>query len=307
MEFSQIPSAVAPATPVTPEAPKKVEEVKVATPEVKEAEAVKAEPVDEGEEYEIGGKKVRLTKAQQKEFIQKSGYADQQMKEAAQLKKYVANLVEKLKSPDGLEEILSDPAIGMDTKKWAIEKVKKLMADEAMDPKDRELESSRKQLAAYKKAEEEAKAQAEQTRKASEVKAVADQLRNDIVQAMDSTPGLPKSQASMNRVIDYMRAAYKKTGKVLPAAEAAQLVVADWKREMNSLLKGRKPEDLQDLFEDDNLSLIEQIKLSKLKKSSEKTMKGDDKKAPMEMKRDRKGRITEKELEKNWRDIVGGL
>src|SRR5581483_9370154 len=130
MEFSQIPSA-APATPPAAEAPKaeapkkEVETPKTAAPVLKEeakAEAKKPETaVEETETYIVNGKETKLTKAQARELVQKAAYTDQQMKEAAQMKAAVKGLLEKLKTPNGLKEVLSDPAIGQDWKKWAID------------------------------------------------------------------------------------------------------------------------------------------------------------------------------------------
>src|SRR5580692_11308466 len=74
-------------------------------------------------ELEIGGKKQKIKFTSREQLVavlQKAAYSDRVIKEATQAKKGAEALMAKLKEPGGLKEVLSDPAIGMDYKKWAI-------------------------------------------------------------------------------------------------------------------------------------------------------------------------------------------
>lgn len=311
MNFSEIPSpAATPAPTPTPDvkAPVKTEAV-AATPEAKPAEGTpaaeaKAEP--KIFKLNVKGKEVELTEEQAISLLQKAQYADQQIKEAVQTKKAVASLVERLKANPW--EVLQDPAIGLDVKKLAVEKIKEMMADEQKDPKERELEMTRKELEAYRKKEEEARIAAENNKKQAEIKAKADEFRKEMIDVIEAHKDvLPKSQAVMDRLIGYMRAGYKKTGKVLPASEAIKYVLNDYKAEVSEMFKTADVTKLVDMFGPDVIEKLRKADLAKLQKINEASLKGDKKESKTEIPVNKKGRIPEKQYEKFWKDRIAGL
>lgn len=256
--------------------------------------------------YRVNDQDIELTDEESTAWVQKAMHADAQIKEAAQLKKSTAALIEKLKTPKGLREILSDPSISVDRKQLAIEWVKEYMAEEAMDPKDRELRDSRAELESYKAKEAEIKEKAEQEAKQAEVKQQADAFRSEIIGVMEANSGvLPKSQAVMDRIIGYMRAGYRKTGKVLPAAEAVKYVIADYEGEVGEISKSADINRLLKLLGPEAIEKIRKADLAQLKKDLASGLKTPaSPELHKDVKKDRKGRISEKEFNKQ---IFGGL
>lgn len=301
---SKAPEAVAPsgdkAVPVQENKP----ELKVGSTELspsgnKEAAVAKRK-------YRVNDQDIELTDEESTAWVQKAIHADAQIKEAAQLKKATANLIEKLKTPQGLREILSDPSISMDRKQLAIEWVKEYMAEEAMDPKDREIKSTKKELDSYKAKEAADKERVETEAKQAQIKQQADAFRSEIISVMEANKDvLPKSQAVMDRIIGYMRAGYRKTGKVLPAAEAVKYVVADYEGEVGEISKSADINRLLKLLGPEAIEKIRKADLAQLKKDLAAGLKNPP--APelhKDVKKDRKGRISEKEFNKQ---IFGGL
>lgn len=316
MNFADIPnpSAQPPAPkPVAAKAEPKAEQV---VPEAtvgdvasKAAEAkpeAKAEAGDAKKfKLNIKGKEIEITEDQAIAMLQKAAYADQQIKEAAQAKKGAEGLIQRLK--ENPWEVLADPAVGHDVKQLAVKKIKEFMDEEAKDPKERELEMTRKELEAYKKQEAEAKRAAEEAEKAKAIKDQADAMRTEIISAMDANKDvLPKSQAVMDRLIGYMRAGYKKTGKVLPASEAIKYVIADYKAEVNDVFKTADVSKLVELFGPEVIKKLREADLSKLKQGNESQLKGENQPKP-ELPVNKKGKIPEKKYEKFWKDRIAGL
>lgn len=308
MNFSEIPNpTVTPEPVVAPEAKEVVKPEAgstVTAPVESKTEEAKAEILKR--KYKVNGKEVELTDEESSAWIQKALHADQQIKEATQLKKQTAAMIEKLKTPQGLREILSDPSISLDRKQLAIEWVKEYMEEEAMDPKDRELKTVKEELAEYRAKEDELKAQREQEAKQAEIKQAADAFRNEIVTVMEANKAvLPKSQAVMDRIIGYMRAGYRQTGKVLPAAEAVKYVIKDYNEEVGSLTKESPIERLMEMLGPDVIEKIRKADLAALKaKLDPKASKVEQPDLHKDVKKDKKGRISEKEFRKQ---IFGGL
>src|SRR5580698_9444304 len=174
-------------------------------------------------ELEVGGKKQNLkfqNKDQLKAVLQKALYADQVIKDATQAKKGAAELMEKIKTRQGLREIMSDPAIGVDIKKWALDEVREMMEDEKLSPEQREArewKTKAEKLEAAEKARTEAEAQRVAQEKAAKQAQV---IRGEIITAMKKYPDIPQTQATMDAVIQNMRAAYKRFGKHLTPEQA---------------------------------------------------------------------------------------
>ena len=101
-------------------------------------------------ELDIKGQKQKVrfeTEDQLRAVLQKATYADQVIKESSQKIKGSEALMRKLSTPEGLREVLADPAINMDVKKFAIEIVKEMMEDEKLTPEQRESREDKAALA----------------------------------------------------------------------------------------------------------------------------------------------------------------
>ncbi len=80
-------------------------------------------------ELKVDGKVINVTEAQLRAYAQKGLFADKALKSVDVLKNSTSNLINKLKTPEGLWEVLNDPALGANPK--AV--FKKLMASGIVD------------------------------------------------------------------------------------------------------------------------------------------------------------------------------
>ena len=270
------------------------------------AAKVETSKVDDPYEFgdlEVGGKKQALkfqSKDQLKAVLQKALYADQTIKDAAQAKKGAAELMEKIKTRQGLREILSDPAIGVDLKKWALEEVRDMMEDEKLTPEQREAREWKNRA---EKAEAAAKARedSEVQRKAQEKAAQqATVIRGEIIAAMKKYPDIPQTQATMDAVIQNMRAAYKRFGKHLSPEQAMTVYSDQYWKSLGGVLDKMEPDAILKRFGQKTLDKIQQLKLKELRdKTNPSAKKQDD--SPAKVKKN----MTEKEFDQHFRQSVG--
>ena len=252
---------------------------------------------------EVGGKKQNLkfaSKDQLKAVLQKALYADQVIKDATQAKKGAANLMEKIKTRAGLREILSDPAIGVDIKKWAIEEVQEMMEDEKLTPEQREARQW-KSKAEKLEAEQKERIEAEQRKIAQEkLNRQAQQARGEIIAAMKKYPDIPQTQATMDACIQNMRAAFRRFGKHLSAEQAMTVYSEQYWTSLGSVLNKMEPDAILKRFGKGTLDKIQKLKLQELKEKTNPANKKQDE-TPSKPKKN----MTEKEFDKHFRDQVG--
>lgn len=291
--------APAPAPVIDPAAP-------VIDP-LKKAEEI-APVVDDPFEFDldIGGKSQKLkfqNKDQLKAVLQKALYADQVIKDASQAKKGAAELMAKIKTPQGLREVLQDPDINMDVKKFALDIVREMMDDEKLTPEQREL----RELQSYKKQKEEegVRAKADAAAKAAQEKETqqATVVRGEIIGAMKKYPDIPQTQATMDAVIQNMRAAYQRFGKHLTAEQAMTVYSEQYWTSLQKILDTLPPEKILERFGKKTLDKIQQLKLNELRKAT------DPNKKPIVADTDvkKKKHLTEKEFDKHFQTLAGGL
>lgn len=271
-----------------------------------EGEPKKVEPiVDDPYEFDLDvkGQKQKLKfkdKDQMKAILQKAMYADQVIKEGSQAKKWTAELKEKLKTPQGLREVLRDPEINMDEKKWALEIVKEMMDDEKLTPEQRE----NRELKAYrekKEAEEKSSKEMEAQRIAQEkLSRDAQVARAEIIEAMKKYSDIPQTQATMDAVILNMRAGFRKYGKHLTPEQAMTVYSEQYWTSANQVIEKMEPEQIIKRFGQKTLDKIQQFKLNQLK---EKTDPSKQQKVDGEVKK--KKHLTEKEFEKHFQSLAG--
>jgi hypothetical protein len=274
--------------------------------------AAKAEPVKADDPYEfgdleVGGKKQALkfsSKDQLKAVLQKALYAEQTIKDAAQAKKGAAELMEKIKTRQGLREILSDPAIGVDLKKWALEEVRDMMEDEKLTPEQRESrewKTKAEKLEAAEKARTEAEAQRVAQEKAAKQAQV---IRGEIITAMKKYPDIPQTQATMDAVIQNMRAAYKRFGKHLTPEQAMTVYSDQYWTSFTSTFSKMTDDQIKARFGNKAgsavISKIQQMKLQELKDKTQPFVKKSDAE-PAKVKKN----MTEKEFDQHFRQSVG--
>lgn len=299
-------ATAAPAAPVIEPKPKAVDPLAPAAPGTPTPEAAPAPDNPFEYELEVKGQKQKIN-FQDKErltaVLQKALYADQVIKDASQAKKGAEAFMAKLKEPGGLKEVLSDPAIGVDYKKWALEQVREMMDEEKLTPEQKEL----RDLQAFKKSTEEAgvRAKAEAAAKEQQEKLMKDAqtARTGIIEAMKKYPDIPQTQATMDAVIQNMRAGFRRFGKHLTADQAMTVYSQQYWQSLTKILETMTPEQMLVRFGQKTLDKIQQFKLAELRK---KTSPGAKPIAAGEPAKPKK-HLTEKEFDQHFRELAGGL
>jgi hypothetical protein len=272
--------------------------------------AAGAEPVVDAPfefELDVKGQKQKINfqdKARLTAVLQKALYADQVIKDAAQAKKGAEAFMLKLKEPGGLKEILSDPAIAVDYKKWALEQVREMMEEEKLTPEQKEL----RDLQNYKKGKEEevTRAKAEAAAKDQRDKLMKDAAvaRGSIIESMKKFPDIPQTQATMDAVIQNMRAGFRRFGKHLTPDQAMTVYSQQYWTSLAKTMETMTPEQMLVRFGQKNLDKIQKFKLDELRKRSQPGYKppvaGDVPAKP-------KKHMTEKEFDKHFQTLAGGL
>lgn len=274
--------------------------------EPKSAETVIDDPY-EFDGLEVKGQKQKLkfaSKDQLKAILQKALYSDQVIKDATQAKKGAESLMQKLKTSAGIEEVLSDPDIGVDVKEFALGIVRRMMDDERLTPEQRDArdwKSKAEKLEAANKAREDAETARKQQQKTQEM---AQRARTEIIDAMKAYPDIPQTQATMDAIIQNMRAAYKRFGKHLTPQQAMSVYSEQYWKSAISVIDKMDPEQLLKRFGQKTLDKIQQFRLQQLKQKTDPSKKtvvpnGD----PVKKKKN----MTEKEYERHFQDLAGGL
>jgi hypothetical protein len=261
----------------------------------------------EFDDLEIKGQKQKLKfsgKDQLKAVLQKALYADQAIKDGTQAKKGAEAMMAKLKTAQGLREVLSDPAIGLDLRKFVLDEVRAMMDDERLTPEERESRDAKRErdeLKTWKEQREQSERDAAQKAKNE---ALANQTRREIISAMDKFPDIPKTQATMDAVIQNMRAAFRKYGKHLTPDQAMTVYSQQYWQSLQSVIEKLDPDVIVKKFGQKTLDKIQKLKLQELK---DKTDPGK-KSVPGETANlSKKKNLTEREYDKLFTQRLAGL
>jgi 2-succinyl-5-enolpyruvyl-6-hydroxy-3-cyclohexene-1-carboxylate synthase len=213
-------------------------------------------------------------------------------------------MMAKLKTAQGLREVLSDPAIGLDLRKFVLDEVRAMMDDERLTPEERESRDAKRErdeLKTWKEQREQSERDAAQKAKNE---ALANQTRREIISAMDKFPDIPKTQATMDAVIQNMRAAFRKYGKHLTPDQAMTVYSQQYWQSLQSVIEKLDPDVIVKKFGQKTLDKIQKLKLQELK---DKTDPGK-KSVPGETANlSKKKNLTEREYDKLFTQRLAGL
>lgn len=244
-------------------------------------------------------KDAEYTPAELEAFIEKAKGADKKFLEAAKARKEAIKFFKMAK--ENPEEVLSK--VGQDPMKWAYEKVAKDVQDKLRDPKEVELERAQKELERYKaqEAERQAKLKADQEEK--QAAAWRQKFEAEIIDALETTPTLPKNPHTVAQIARYIATVKDKTGVLLSAKEVASVVENDIRNTMKSILTNADAKKIMDLIGEEGMKMIREYDLAQLKnplkQPNSAAVPGSQ---PTEdSNRDRKGRY--KRAQDFWKDI----
>jgi hypothetical protein len=301
-----MPEAAAPVAPVVSE-PTKIPPPVLAGSQGAGALAEGAPKVADNPlefELDVKGNKQKLAfkdRGQLTAMLQKALYADQVIKDGIQAKKGAEALMGKLKTKEGILEVMRDPDINMDVKKFALEIVGEMMDEEKLTPEQKET----RELKRYKEMTEKEKASAlesEEKRKADEkFSAERAAMSTSLIEAMKKYPDIPQNQATMDAMILNMRAAFKRFGRHLTPEQAMAVYSEQYWKSNQNVLDKMTPEQLLARLGPKTLEKLQQMRLNELKsKTDPKNQKiaGDGSVA-------KKKHLTEREFDKHFDELAG--
>jgi hypothetical protein len=195
------------------------------------------------------------------QMIEKSRGADKKFLEAAKARKEAIKFFKLAK--DNPDELLSKS--GKDPKQWAYEKVAKDLQDRLRDPKDVELEKAQEELKRFRDADDARKQQIDNERQDREAKAMEAKFHSEIIEALETTPSLPKNGFTVAQIAKYIDTVRDKTGVLLSAKEVVKVVENDIRGTVKGILTGADAEKLIALIGEEGVKTIQKYYLNKLK------------------------------------------
>jgi hypothetical protein len=195
------------------------------------------------------------------QMIEKAKGADKKFLEASKARKEAIKFFKLAK--ENPEELLSKS--GKDPKQWAYEKVAKDLQDRLRDPRDIELEKAQEENKRYKDAEAARQAQIAEAKLEQETKAMEAKFHAEIIEALESTPALPKNGFTVAQIAKYIDTVRDKTGVLLSAKEVVKVVENDIRSTVKGILSGADAEKLIALIGEDGVKEIQKYYLNKLK------------------------------------------
>lgn len=175
------------------------------------------------EVIKVNGKEMKFTKAQVTALAQKGFFADQKLKSMDVLQSTTSKLIEKLKTPEGLLEVLSDKALGTSKK----DVFRKLMASDVIDDELKEEMSkwvydnvvqkskltpeqieNEKKLSDYerlKKAEEDRKQKEMSEAQKTQLTNIYQAIRAEVTKQITADKTFPQTEGSIRAVVEKLR------------------------------------------------------------------------------------------------------
>ena len=261
-------------------------------------------------ELKVDGKVFNVTEAQLRAYAQKGFFADKALKSVDVLKSSTSNLINKLKTPEGLWEVLSDPALGANPK--AV--FKKLMASGIVDDelKDEmgaylynndprinktltpEQLEQRKKLEDYErmKTEEQKRKEADLSAKQKEqISKIYQGIRAEVTKQILADKTFPQTEGSIRGVVEKLRVMNKQGAPITVQSitKALDLVKKDNLLHQQSMFDATTdPEELIKLFGEERALRVSRALVARLK-GKQQAKPG----AVPEVKREGKEKITD--------------
>ena len=224
--------------------------------------------------------------------------SDKRFQEGQQMRKQSEEFIRLLKTDP--KKVLSHPSVGMDVKKWAEDFLIGEMQREMMSPEEIQMEEYKSKLAKYEEQEQSTKKEAEQAQQTAVRQKYQDDYNKQITEALD-TSGLPKTEYTVQRMINYMAKALEQNYE-LSAKDVTDLVRRDYINDTKSLYSGLDADALLSILGDDVAGKIRKGDLAKLNKPQAGQVKNNS------------GVSTSKKIEKSdtmskdqWRDYLENL
>ncbi len=254
--------------------------------EAKPAAPAAVEPVkEETFNFEFNGQKMALTAKQIMSLQEKAKQFDLTAKQKAELEKGVAALIAQIDTdPLGVYE-----KRGKDAKKLITERFKKMIEDDQLDPKERELTQLRAERDERTKKDEAVKKQQDDLDNQKKRKEVYVGLLREIDTEL-TKKALPKDQYTIDRLLRIMASGKRVKGSVFTVAEAADIVQREEIRHLGFIVKQLPSARLKEIFGPDIIKRLNSEEIEKLKE------------ADAAVRRDNKAAVTDNKAKKQTED-----
>jgi len=164
------------------------------------------------------------------------------------------------------KKILMNKNLGLDVRQLAEEILVEHLQEEMLDPKDREINKYKKQLADMEEGEKN-KRQKFESEQAQELREkYSENYSNEIVDAL-KIGNLPKTQHTVRRMAYYMQQAVKQ-GYDVKAKDVVDLVRNDYISEQKFLFSEMNEDVLADILGEENVKKIRRYEAKRLKNSN---------------------------------------
>lgn len=232
------------------------------------ADKLDAEKIQGTKKYKIvtDGIEEEVTEKELIAMAQKGKSSDKRFQEASQIKKEAKQLLEMVKNPEQLEELLADPAIWGDQRK-VVEFAQKVLA------KQLENEQKSPELLRAEKAEKELQAHRDQQKKEQEEREKADyenfvntqaaQMETQIVEAIESS-GMPKSPFVLKRVAQVLQSALQQDKQISPK-QAMSIARREMEKDLKEFFEVAPDEVMESLINAEKIRALRNRQLSKIK------------------------------------------
>lgn len=211
----------------------------------------------------VDQKDVEIPESEAIKLAQLGLASQQRFQQAAQMRKEAESFISMMKDPAKLVEVLRNPAIGVDVRKFAEEYLANELKKEQLTPEQRQIQELQEQLA--KKQDEEKKS--EETKRQEDftkLKAHYEQDYTQKIMGVLDTAGLPKSPKTVYRMAEYMSVALDNGVEIEPS-DVVNLVRQDYMSEVNDLFGQMPGETLLQILGDGVANKIRKADLARLK------------------------------------------
>ena len=213
------------------------------------------------EKVKIDGEEIEVDYETMKRDYQIRKASDKKFHEASMKEKRVEEFLKILKTNP--KQILMNKNLGLDMRQLAEEILVEHLQDDMMDPKDRELNKYKKQIAEIEEQKRLAQQKSEQEQQSQLREKYSDDYSNEIVDALKAA-NLPKSEHTVKRMAYYMHQALKQ-GYDLKAGDAVGMVRQDYINEQKFLFNEMSEDVLADILGEENVKKIRRYEAKRLK------------------------------------------
>ena len=254
------------AAPVTPTTAPTTDSTTTGTPAEKVAEVKEA---IRKMKIKVDGKEEELDESEIIKLAQLGRGSNKRFEEAKQMRQQAEQFIAMLKKDP--KAVLSNPALGVDLRKFAEQIVWEHIQDESLSPEQKRARDIEKELQKYKEQEElTKKEQAEQQMQALHQRYAQDYDRK-ITSALQNS-GLPKTPSTVKRMAEYMFTAVQ-NGYDLEPSDLVHQVRKDYEQDIREMFGQVDGDTLLSLLGEDTAKKIRNTDLKRLKSTQGKVVK----------------------------------